>query len=239
MDRLHKVMARAGVASRRKCEQYVLEGRVKVNGETVHILGVQVDPLIDIIEVDDKPLSFSKERVYIVINKPVGYLTTVRDPFGRHIVLDLLHLPKAGIFPVGRLDRDSEGILLLTNDGELAYRLTHPKFQIERTYLAEVRGHPEEGILDCLRRGIILEDGLTAPAQVKLFERRKNTSILEIVIREGRKRQVRRMCDKVGHSVLKLKRISIGPLEISNLRTGDYRLLSTSEIHSLQKAVDL
>jgi 23S rRNA pseudouridine2605 synthase/16S rRNA pseudouridine516 synthase len=232
-------MAKAGIASRRKCEQYILDGRVKVNEEIVRTLGVKVNALEDEIEVDGKPLDFSRERVYILINKPAGYLTTVTDPFNRPTVLDLLHLPKAGLFPVGRLDRNSEGILLLTNDGELAYRLTHPRFEVERTYLAKVRGHPEERILDCLRRGIILEDGLTSPAKVKLLERTKDSSILEIVIKEGRKRQVRRMFEKVGHPVINLKRISIGPLKLGSLNSGNYRPLTSSEIYLLQKAVAL
>lgn len=239
MDRLHKVMARAGIASRRKCEQYIMEGRVKVNGDTVRTLGAKVDLSVDQIEVDGKPVAFSKHSVYIAINKPSGYLTTVKDPFNRPIVFDLLDLPRAGLFPVGRLDKDSEGILLLTNDGDLAYRLTHPRFSVEKTYLVEVRGYPEESIFKCLQRGIILEDGLTAPAQVKLIERGKDRSIIEIAIREGRKRQVRRMFEKVGHPVTNLRRISIGPLELGDLTAGHYRMLSPSEVCSLQRAVGL
>lgn len=239
MDRLHKVMARAGIASRRRCEQYIMEGRVKVNGDTVRTLGAKVDPFVDQVEVDGKPVDFSKHHVYIAINKPPGYLTTVKDPFNRPIVLDLLDLPRAGLFPVGRLDKDSEGILLLTNDGDLAYRLTHPRFSVQKTYLVEVRGYPEESIFKCLQRGIILEDGLTAPAQVRLIKRGKDRSIIEIAIREGRKRQVRRMFEKVGHPVKSLKRISIGPLELGDLTSGHHRMLSPSEVYSLQHAVGL
>jgi 23S rRNA pseudouridine2605 synthase len=239
MDRLHKVMARAGVASRRKSEQYILEGRVKVNGKIVRTLGTKVDPCLDKVEIDDKPVDFSNDPTYIAINKPTGYLTTVRDPFNRPIVFDLLDMPKAGLFPVGRLDKDSEGILLLTNDGDLAYRLTHPRFKVERTYLVEVRGCPEKNILACLQKGIILEDGLTAPAHVQLMDRYSDRSLLKVVITEGRKRQVRRMFDKVGHPVMSLKRISMGPLKIQQLPVGQYRVLDSSEILSLQESVGL
>jgi len=239
LERLQKVMARAGVSSRRKCEQYILEGRVKVNGKTIHLLGTKVDPTIDSIEVDGKNLDFSRKRIYIAINKPTGYLTTVRDPYSRPIVMDLLDIPKASLFPVGRLDKDSEGVLLITNDGELAYRLSHPRFKVERTYRIAVRGHPDKHILECLSKGIILEDGLTAPAKVKLLERERDYSILDITIREGRKRQVRRMCEKVGHPVISLKRISMGPLELGDLRSGKYRTLTPVELSSMQKSVGL
>ena len=239
MERLQKVMANAGIASRRKCEEYILAGRVKVNGQTVRTLGTKVNASKDKIEVDHKPLGFSHGRAYIIINKPAGYLTTVNDPFGRPIVFDLLNQPHARVFPVGRLDRDSEGVLLLTNDGELAYRITHPTFGVERTYRVAVRGHPERNVLKCLRQGIILEDGLTAPAKVKLIERHKDNSVLEIVIKEGRKRQVRRMFEKVGHPVISLKRISLGPIRLGSLVSGRYRQLSDEEIRSLQEAVGL
>lgn len=239
MDRLHKVMARSGISSRRKCEQYILEGRVKVNGKTVRTLGAKVDSSFDKVEIDDKMLDFTQERIYIAINKPVGYLTTVRDPFNRPIVMDLIDLPRAGLFPVGRLDKDSQGILLLTNDGDLAYRLTHPRFKVERTYLVEVRGCPEKHIIGCLQKGIILEDGITAPSRVSLLERTNDRSLLKVVIREGRKRQVRRMFDKVGHPVTSLKRVSMGPLRLETLPIGQYRILEPIEITSLQKAVGL
>jgi len=239
MERLQKVMANAGIASRRKCEEYILAGRVKVNGQTIRVLGTKADAFKDKIEVDDKPLGFSHERVYILVNKPAGYLTTVKDPFGRAIVFDLLDRPHPRVFPVGRLDRDSEGVLLLTNDGELAYRMTHPTFGLKRTYRVVVRGHPEGNVLKCLRQGIILEDGLTALAEVKLLERHRDNSVLEIVIKEGRKRQVRRMFEKAGHPVINLRRLSLGPIGLGSLGSGKSRPLSSEEIRALQEAVGI
>ncbi|MDI6690073.1 MAG: pseudouridine synthase [Actinomycetota bacterium] len=238
LERLHKVMAQAGVASRRKCEHLILEGRVKVNGQVVQTLGAKVDPSEDKIEVNGKALQFTAERLYILLNKPAGYLTTMMDPFNRPTIVDLIE-EETRVFPVGRLDRESEGLLLLTNDGELAYRLTHPRYKVEKTYLVEVRGHPEETILRMLRRGVVLEDGLTASAKVDVLERGRESTVVEITIWEGRKRQVRRMFEKVGHPVIRLRRISLGPIELGYLPPGRYRFLHPSEIKALRKTIGL
>jgi len=231
-------MAQAGIASRRKCEHLILEGRVKVNSEVVQRLGAKVDPSKDKIEVNGMALQFTTEMTYILLNKPAGYLTTMMDPFNRPTIVDLIR-EETRVFPVGRLDKESEGLLLLTSDGELSFRLTHPRYRVKKTYLAEVRGHPEETILQMLRRGVVLEDGLTAPAKVEVLERGKESTVVEITIWEGRKRQVRRMFEKVGHPVIGLRRISFGPIELGYLPPGRYRFLHPSEIKALCKTVGL
>ncbi|MDP3013189.1 MAG: pseudouridine synthase [Candidatus Subteraquimicrobiales bacterium] len=240
MERLQKIMARAGVASRRKCEQLIIEGRVKLNNEVVHELGVKADPLRDEIEVSGKRLSFNEEKAYLILNKPAGYLTSVTDPLGRPTFLDLIdEKGVARLFPVGRLDQDTEGLLLVTNDGELAFRLTHPKYKVPKTYLAEVKGFPQKNIINCLSSGIMLEEGLTSPAEVSVVERKENSSVIEITIREGRKRQIRRMFEKVGHSVIRLKRIAFGPIKLKDLRLGGHRILAPFEVDMLKRATGL
>ncbi|MDI6891901.1 MAG: pseudouridine synthase [Actinomycetota bacterium] len=239
MERLQKIMARAGIASRRKCEKFILEGRVKVNNEVIRELGVKADPERDTVEVDGRKIGFVREKVYVALNKPAGYLTSVTDPFGRPTVLDLVGEREVRIFPVGRLDMDTEGLILLTNDGELAFRLMHPRFKVEKSYLAEVRGFPENNILDCLRRGIILEDGATAPARVKVAKRNRDSTEIEVTIREGRKRQVKRMFEKVGHPVVRLKRLSFGPVHLKDLPRGQHRILHPYEVSALYRAAAL
>lgn len=232
-ERLQKVMARYGVASRRTCEKMILDGRVAVNRKIVRELGTRVDPSTDQIEVDGKPLVRKDERVYLMLNKPRGYVTTVYDDQGRLTVIDLVSKEGVRLYPVGRLDKESEGLLLLTNDGELAYRLTHPRFKIDKRYLVEVKGYPDSGILAHLSQGVCLEDGWTKPASVELVERKDKTIVLEFVLSEGRKRQIRRMCDKVGYQVISLKREAIGPIELKDLPPGSYRHLSLSEVDEL------
>jgi len=234
LERLQKVLARYGVASRRRCEELILAGRVRVNGKIVTQLGTKVDVERDFIEVDGKPLQREEEKVYIILYKPKGYLTTVRDPQGRKTVMDLVKGVKERIYPVGRLDCDTEGLLLLTNDGDLSFTLTHPSHRVEKTYLAVVKGTPSKAQLERLRRGVILEDGKTAPAGVRLLRPGRQAEV-EITIHEGRKRQVRRMFDAIGHPVLYLRRVRFGPLKLEGLKPGQYRRLGDKEVRQLKK----
>lgn len=238
MERLQKVLARAGVASRRKCEELIVAGRVKVNGETVSTLGSKVDPECDLIEVDGKPIALPRQHTYLMLNKPVGYICTVRDPQGRPTIMDLIPQEKR-LYPVGRLDTDSEGLVLLTDDGDLTQRLTHPSQEHEKEYLALVEGHPAPHTLQRLREGVALDDGLTWPADVRVLGRESEGTWLRFVIHEGRKRQLRRMCQAVGHPVRRLIRIRIGPLRLGELPAGQYRLLTKEESSLLRRAVGL
>lgn len=239
MERLHKVMAQAGVASRRRSEELILKGFVKVDGQTVRELGVKVDPDTSIIEVMGRRISWREPRSYLMLNKPQGYLTSVVDPFGRPTVMELVADGPTGLFPVGRLDRESEGLLVMTNDGELAYRLTHPSFKVPKTYAVTVRGRPAAEAIWRLRNGVELEEGRTRPALVRVVERRGHSTRLEITISEGRKRQVRRMCQAVGHAVISLRRVAIGPLTLGDLRPGESRPLFVAELAKIKQAVDL
>lgn len=233
MERLQKYMARCGVASRRKCEELIVQGRVKVNGRTVKELGVKIDPDADRVEVDGKALKEEKRKVYIMLNKPAGYVTTVRDQFGRPTVLDLVKGVKERIYPVGRLDYDTRGLLLLTNDGKFAHYMTHPSHQIEKVYHATVKGIPSEENLERLRRGIKIEGYVTSPAKAAIIKKYKDRALLELTIREGRNRQVRKMCDAIGHPVIKLKRMQIGKLKLGNLKEGEWRYLEKEELGRL------
>lgn len=239
MERLHKIMAQAGVASRRKCEELILDRRVKVNGDVIDYLGAKVDPTSDKIEVDGRILTLHSRRCYVLLNKPRGYLTTAADRFGRPTVMDLVRKVKARLYPVGRLDKDSEGLLLLTNDGDLAFRLTHPRFKVPKTYLVKVRGFPGDRELNRLRAGIVLEDGPTMPARVDILKKGEKTTWLKIAILEGRKRQIRRMCGRIGYPVRRLVRIAIGPVSLGELPVNQYRLLSQEEVGKLCRAVRL
>jgi 23S rRNA pseudouridine2605 synthase len=239
VERLQKVMAQAGVASRRACEELIRQGRVSVNGQVVTELGTKVDPNLDEISVDGAPISGPVEKVYLILNKPPGYISTVHDSWGRPTVLDLI--PHQGrLYPVGRLDAESEGLLLLTNDGGLTHRLTHPRYEQEKEYLALVKGRPKDAVLSQLRRGVDLEEGRTAPAEVNRVSRREGletlpgTTWLRIVVREGRKRQIRRMCAAVRHPVQRLIRVRMGPIELGDLPVGGYRPLSAKEARRLR-----
>ena len=227
-ERLQKVLARVGFGSRRACEELIAEGRVRVNGDTA-VLGRRIDLDHDRVEVDGVAVGVRTDLVYYLLNKPRGVVTTASDPEGRSAVVDLVPA-EPRVFPVGRLDADTEGLLVLTNDGDLAYRLTHPSFGVEKEYLAEVEGTPSPGALRRLRDGVALEDGVTAPARVALVEGRA----LRITIHEGRKRQVRRMCAAVGHPVTRLVRTRIGPLAERGLRPGEWRPLTMAEVRALQ-----
>jgi 23S rRNA pseudouridine2605 synthase len=233
-ERLQKVLARAGFGSRRACELLIAAGRVAVDGEVAE-LGRRVDPAAR-IEVDGVPVVTDTTIVHWLLNKPADFVTTARDPQGRSTVLELVP-SEPRVFPVGRLDRDSEGLLILTNDGELAQLLMHPRFGVEKEYYVEVEGVPSAGALRTLREGVELDDGRTQPATVRLRQQSdQGTSALEIVVKEGRKRMVRRMCSKVGHPVRRLVRTRIGPLRDPQLRPGTWRSLTFDEVRSLYQA---
>jgi 23S rRNA pseudouridine2605 synthase len=240
-QRLQKVMAQAGVASRRHSEELIQAGRVTVNGRVVTELGTKVIPGRDIIEVDGRPLGRPEQLVYILLNKPKGYVTTLYDPQGRPKVIDLLEGEVAErVYPVGRLDYDTEGLLLLTNDGELANALMHPAKQVKKTYIAKVRGVPSNAKLRMLETGIQLEDGPTAPAEVKLVDvKPPNTATVSIRIHEGRNRQVRRMFEAIGHEVIHLRRTTLGPLHLKDLPLGAWRFLTEWEVYDLRSAAGL
>jgi 23S rRNA pseudouridine2605 synthase len=229
-DKLQKVLARAGVASRRAVELLILEGRVRVNGE-VATIGQRVDPRQDVLEVDGALVAANPDLVHYLVHKPAGVVTTASDPRGRPTVIDLVPA-EPRVFPVGRLDADTEGLLLLTNDGELTHRITHPRHGVEKEYLAEVEGQPSRGALRHLREGVDLEDGRTAPAKASLLA----PSVLRLVIHEGRNRQVRRMCDAVGHPVVRLVRTRIGPVTDTTLKPGEWRPLTPDEVAALARA---
>lgn len=236
MERLQKILAQAGVASRRKCEELILNGKVQVNGETVTTLGTKADPAVDSITVNGRAIGKEK-KMYIVFNKPKGVITSASDPQGRKIVTDYLKGITERLYPVGRLDYDTEGLLLLTNDGEFAHLLTHPKHHVPKTYHATVKGVPHGSDLDKLKKGIMLEDGMTSPAEAEYqdIDPEGKFSTISITIHEGRNRQVRRMFDAISHPVTKLKRISFGDLYLGNLKRGLYRHLTKEEIEGLYK----
>ncbi len=224
------MLARAGFGSRRSCDELIGEGRVLVNGRPA-VVGQRVDPDHDRVEVDGVPVGVRPDLVHYLLNKPRGVVTTARDPQGRPTVVSLVP-DQPRVFPVGRLDADTEGLLVLTNDGELAQRLSHPSFGVEKEYLAEVEGTPSPGALRRLREGVQLEDGLTAPARVSA----PAPGVLRISLHEGRNRQVRRMCEAVGHPVVRLVRVRIGPLADRSLRPGEWRVLEPSEALALSGA---
>jgi 23S rRNA pseudouridine2605 synthase len=232
-ERLQKVLARVGLGSRRTCDELIAEGRVTVNGEVAE-LGRQVDPDVDHVEVDGVAIGVRPDLVHYLLNKPTGVITTADDPQGRPTVVELVPA-EPRVFPVGRLDEDTEGLLVLTNDGDLAHRMTHPSYGVEKEYLAHLGGTPSRGALRRLREGIELEDGRTAPATASLLE----PSLLRLTIHEGRNRQVRRMCEAIGHPVLRLVRVRIGPLTDAKLRPGEWRPLELAEVRALERAVAL
>lgn len=224
------MLARAGFGSRRVCDELIAEGRVRVDGEVAE-LGRRVDPATTSVEVDGVPIGVRPGLVHYLLNKPAGTVTTASDPQGRPTVLELVPA-EPRVFPVGRLDLDTEGLLLLTNDGDLAHRLTHPSFGVEKEYLAHVQGDPRPAAIRQLRTGVALEDGVTAPAKVS----RPAEGLLRITIHEGRNRQVRRMCDAVGHPVVRLVRVRIGPLSDRSLAPGSWRPLAVDELRALERA---
>jgi len=235
LERLQKILAKAGIASRREAERMLMEGRVSVNGKVVETLGLKADPFKDHIRVDGKKLTHVEPKVILLLNKPRGYLSTVRDPKGRPTVLDLLKDVKWRIYPVGRLDFDAEGLLLLTNDGDLANLLSHPRFSIPKTYLVKVRGIPDEKKLTRLKRGVMLEDGQAKAVSCNLIRQREKNSWVRVVVTEGRNRLIKRMFSAIGHPVLKLKRIEYGPVRLGDLPFGQYRYLNSEEMEKLKR----
>lgn len=231
-QRLQKILASAGVASRRHSEELILDGRVTVNGQIVRELGIKADPLKDRIEVDGRLLPKPSERVYLVLHKPQGYVTTVKDPRRRRKVMDLVpEVP--GLHPVGRLDYDTSGVLLLSNDGDFTMAMTHPRFGLAKTYHATVRGRPSELALQKLREGITLEDGPTQPAEIVRLGHEGGSTQVQVTIHEGRNRQVRRMFEAIGHPVLRLKRTAVGPIKLGDLAPGQVRPLGSDEVDTL------
>jgi len=235
-ERLQKILSQAGIASRRESETIIQEGRVAVNGVVVTELGTKADPDTDSITVDGKTLSIDEKRVYLLLYKPVGYMTTMKDPEGRPIVTDLLTGIKERVYPIGRLDYNTEGLLLLTNDGALANILMHPSHEVDKGYLVRVSGQVSEGQIKKLSEGVKLEDGMTAPAKVLPFSESEQNSWISITIHEGRYRQVRRMCEAVGHHVLGLHRSAYGGLGLGTLPAGASRELLPSEVELLRSA---
>ena len=241
-ERLQKILSAAGIASRRAAESYITDGRVSVNGKTVTELGSKADPAVDDIRVDGRRLKRATHRLYLLLYKPRGYIVSRSDPQRRPTVIDLLS--KGGIrdyvYPVGRLDYDSEGLLLLTSDGDLAARLTHPSHEVEREYEVKVLGVPDDHDLERLSKGIVIDGRRTRPADVKLLNvvhaKDGEHAIVSIVVKEGRNRQVRNMCEAIGHPVDRLKRVRIGPITDERIRPGEFRELDAKEIAALKRA---
>lgn len=233
-ERLQKYLAQCGVASRRKCEELILQGRVQVNGVTVTELGTKINPEKDKIKFDGKDIKQSQKLVYILLNKPIGYVTTADDQFGRDTVLDLVKV-KERIVPVGRLDMYTSGALILTNDGDFVYQVTHPKHEIEKTYTVTIKGIVQNNEVEQLRSGVKIDDYITKPARVKILktDNEKDISRLEITIHEGKNRQVRKMCEAVGRKVLALHRSKIGNLGVKDLELGKWRYLDSKEVKGI------
>jgi len=237
VERLQKILSQAGVASRRASEQLMLDGRVTVNGTTVRELGTKADTGRDDIRVDGRRIKVPERHRYILLNKPAGYVTTRSDPHQRPTVIDLIADVRDYVYPVGRLDFDTEGLLILTNDGELAARLTHPRHAVARVYEARVLGVPDTHDITRLAKGIRIEGRRTQPALVKVLKAGSDDATLEITVREGRNRQVRNMCDAIGHPVSSLRRVAIGPLRDPKLRPGRWRDLNDAEVVRLQATI--
>ena len=233
-ERLQKVLAAAGLASRRHCEEYILDGRVTVDGKVVKTLGIKVDPDTQKVCVDGERIKIDR-RQYFLVNKPTGVISTNADPNGRPRVIDLLPPWKGRLFTVGRLDEGSEGLLLVTNDGDLAHKLAHPKFQVERVYRALVAGVPSDEVLHQLRQGLYFTEGKFKVRDVRRIKSSLKSTILELVLTEGQNREIRRLLARVGHKVMKLKRIAFGPLRLGDLQTAGYRPLTAMELKQLQQ----
>lgn len=236
--RLQKYLADAGVASRRKAEELIAQGKVKVNGQVVTEMGLKIDPQKDEVTYLDKKISTKETKmVYIMLHKPEGYVTTAKEQFGRPAVVDLVKGVNTRIFPVGRLDYDTSGLLLLTNDGDLTYKLTHPKHDVDKTYIAKLYGIPDEGALQKFRRGVVIDGVRTKPAKIQIIEKDKDGRFCtaEIIIHEGRNRQVRKMCESIKHPVAQLRRVATGELKLGDLQKGKFRHLTEKEVKYLKK----
>ena len=239
-DRLQKILAQAGVASRRGAEKLIAAGRVKVNGRVVDKLGTKADPETDLIEVDRKLIAGAEGKAYYLFNKPAGYITSLRDPKGRPTVASFLTEIPERVYPVGRLDNDAEGLLVLTNDGELARRLMHPRFHVPKTYRVKIEGKPSLAAVTSLADGkLMLGDRPAAPAEVEVIKWGKDRTWILLTLIEGRHHQVKRMCSQIGHPVMKLKRVAYGPLTLGRLAPGRLRPLKPAEIRDLKRAAGL
>lgn len=235
VERLQKFIANQGICSRRKAEEYILSGRVNVNGNVVTELGTKIDPNKDVVEVDGKKISnITGKKVYILLNKPIGYVTTTKDQFNRNTVIDLVKV-KEKVLPVGRLDMYTSGAIILSNDGEFIYKITHPKYEVEKTYNVTLKGQIAEEEVEKLRNGVEVEDYITGKAKVKILriDKEKDLSRVEIIIHEGKNREVRKMCEAIGRKVLALHRTKIGNISVKDLRLGTWRYLKPNEIKSL------
>ncbi|MFQ6092450.1 MAG: pseudouridine synthase [bacterium] len=237
--RLNRFLASLGVGARRKCDELIRQGRVKVNGRSVMEPWFQVEKGRDAVEVDGEYVGARVKLVHILLNKPAGYVVTAADPQNRPTVFDLIGCVEQRVFPVGRLDLDVEGLLLLTNDGDLSYRLTHPRFEVEKVYRVLVTGKPDRRALRSMQTGLQLEDGPTAPTEVRVVRGDGKTTLLELRMHEGRKRQIKRMCKALGHPVIKLVRIAFAGLSINGLHVGEWRYLTSAEVGRLNKCVGL
>jgi pseudouridine synthase len=235
--RLQRYLAQCGVASRRNAERLIADGRVSVNGATAQ-LGRNIDPETDTVALDGEPVGRDR-KVYILLNKPQGVITSTRDTHDRRTVVDCLTGVDTRVYPVGRLDKDVEGALLLTNDGELAYRMTHPKYEVDKVYIAEVKGAMDDATARRLGTGIELDDGMTAPAKVKVLKRLGKDTLIRLVLHEGRKREVKRMCAAVGHPVMKLRRTAVGELSVRGMKPGHWRHLTDEELGTLRRLTRL
>lgn len=234
--RLQKYLAECGIASRRKCEEYIEQGKVQVNGKVVTELGTKINPKKDKIKFENKEIKKEEKLVYILLNKPIGYVTTVDDQFNRDTVLDLVKV-KERIVPVGRLDMYTSGALILSNDGDFVYKVTHPKHEVEKTYTVTLKGIIQENEVKQLRNGVEIEDYITKPAKVKILktDTEKDISRLEITIHEGKNRQVRKMCEAIGRKVFALHRSKIGPIGVKDLKIGNWRYLTENEVKKIER----
>ena len=238
LERLQKYLANQGIASRRKAEEYILDGKVKVNGKVVTELGIKINPKKDMVEYDGKKVKKDIKKVYVLLNKPIDYVTTVKDQFSRNTVVDLVKNAGENLLPVGRLDMYTSGALILTNDGDFIYHVTHPKHEVNKTYTVTLRGKVTNEEVENLRQGVTIDDDyLTKPAKVRILkiDEEKNISRLEITIHEGKNRQVRKMCEAVGKKVVALHRSKIGSIEVKDLKIGSWRYLTNKEVEILMK----
>ena len=240
-ERLQKYLAECGIASRRKCEEYILQGKVEINNNIVTELGIKINPQKDKVTFEGKEVKKQNKKIYILLNKPIGYVTTAEEQFGRDKVLDLVKV-KERIVPVGRLDMYTSGALILTNDGDFVYKVTHPKHEITKTYTVTLKGIVNKTEVEQLRKGVIIEDYITKPAKVKILktDEEKDISRLEITIHEGKNRQIRKMCESIGKKVLALHRSKIGNIDVKSIKIGEWRYLKDSEVKELivEKKVD-
>ncbi len=233
-ERLQKLLAKAGIASRRKAEEMILEGRVTVNGSVVLELGTKADPSQDLIALDNMAIAAAENKVYVMVNKPAGYITSLSDPEGRPTVMKIVNSVPERIVPVGRLDYETEGLLILTNDGDFSQQLQHPKFQVERCYRVKVRGMPPQAIVEKLRSGVFIDGVKTNTCRIKVVDRLDKNTWLEVRLKEGRNRQIRKMFEVVGYDALRILRTAFGPLELGSLPVGSFRFLTRKEVDSIK-----